>query len=115
MAIGIKARCKINANIGNSAVTSDIEDELAKLRAASVGADTVMDLSTGGNIDAIRDAIMRHARPGRHGADVPGLTQVKKVEDLTPTGPARHGRGAGGAGRRLHDPPRRHPPGLHRR
>ena len=55
MGIGIKATCKINANIGNSAVTSDIENELAKLRmAVGLGADTVMDLSTGGNIDAIR-------------------------------------------------------------
>src|SRR5438132_11444548 len=59
MGIGIKARCKINANIGNSAVTSDIDNELAKLRTAvGLGADTVMDLSTGGNIDAIRQAII---------------------------------------------------------
>ena len=59
MAIGIKARCKINANIGNSAVTSDIENELAKLKTAvDLGSDTVMDLSTGGNIDAIRQAIL---------------------------------------------------------
>src|SRR5262245_51487867 len=49
MGIGIASRCKINANIGNSAVTSDIENELVKLRlAVSLGADTVMDLSTGG-------------------------------------------------------------------
>jgi phosphomethylpyrimidine synthase len=59
MGIGVAARCKINANIGNSAVTSDIENELAKLRlAVQLGADTVMDLSTGGNIDAIRQAIL---------------------------------------------------------
>ena len=45
MAIGIKARCKINANIGNSAVTSNIENELDKLRlAVELGSDTVMDL-----------------------------------------------------------------------
>src|SRR5262245_62046947 len=57
MGIGIAAKCKINANIGNSAVTSDIEGELEKLHAAvHFGADTVMDLSTGGNIDAIRQA-----------------------------------------------------------
>jgi len=59
MAIGIAARCKINANIGNSAVTGDIEAELEKLRVAlKYGADTVMDLSTGKNIDAIRQAII---------------------------------------------------------
>src|SRR4051794_23544567 len=47
MAIGIKATCKINANIGNSAVTSDVDNELAKLKTAvGLGADTVMDLST---------------------------------------------------------------------
>lgn len=59
MGIGIKACCKINANIGNSAVTSDIDNELAKLKlAVDLGADTVMDLSTGGNIDSIRQAII---------------------------------------------------------
>jgi phosphomethylpyrimidine synthase len=59
MAIGIASACKINANIGNSAVTSDIQSELEKLHTAvHFGADTVMDLSTGGNIDAIRQAII---------------------------------------------------------
>jgi phosphomethylpyrimidine synthase len=59
MAIGIAARCKVNANIGNSAVTSDIDGELEKLHAAvHFGADTVMDLSTGKNIDGIREAII---------------------------------------------------------
>jgi phosphomethylpyrimidine synthase len=49
MAIGIASTCKINANIGNSAVSSDIEGELEKLRVCvHHGADTVMDLSTGG-------------------------------------------------------------------
>ncbi|MCA9230032.1 MAG: phosphomethylpyrimidine synthase ThiC, partial [Planctomycetales bacterium] len=58
MGIGIAARCKINANIGNSAVTSDQAGELEKLRTAiEFGADTVMDLSTGKNIDAIRKSI----------------------------------------------------------
>ncbi|MHB1037563.1 MAG: phosphomethylpyrimidine synthase ThiC [Pirellulales bacterium] len=57
--IGVAARTKINANIGNSAVTSDIAGELEKLRVAvEFGADTVMDLSTGPNIDAIRQAII---------------------------------------------------------
>ncbi len=59
MAIGIAAKCKINANIGNSAVTSDEAGELEKLHTAvHFGADTVMDLSTGKDIDAIRQAII---------------------------------------------------------
>src|SRR3954462_2966451 len=59
MGIGVAARCKINANIGNSAVTGKAEGELEKLHTAvHLGADTVMDLSTGGDIDAIRQAII---------------------------------------------------------
>ena len=59
MAIGIAAKCKINANIGNSAVTSNGEEELEKLHmAVHHGADTVMDLSTGKDIDAIRKTII---------------------------------------------------------
>jgi phosphomethylpyrimidine synthase len=59
MCIGIAAKCKVNANIGNSAVTSDIDGELEKLHTAvHFGADTVMDLSTGKNIDEIRKAII---------------------------------------------------------
>src|SRR5216117_1357679 len=85
MAIGQVARVKINANIGNSAVTSDIEGELDKLHhAVHFGADTVMDLSTGGNIDAIRQAII-DASPVPIGT-VPiyqAVTAVAKVEDLT--------------------------------
>lgn len=85
MGIGIKARCKINANIGNSAVTSDSDNEISKLKmAVSLGADTVMDLSTGGRIDAIREAIIA-ASPVPIGT-VPmyqAVQKVKKVEDLT--------------------------------
>ena len=59
MCIGIAAKCKVNANIGNSAVTSSLEGELEKLHTAvHFGADTVMDLSTGKDIDAIREAII---------------------------------------------------------
>ena len=59
MCIGVASLCKINANIGNSAVTGTAEDELDKLHTAvHLGADTVMDLSTGGNIDGIRQAII---------------------------------------------------------
>ncbi len=59
MGIGIAATCKINANIGNSAVTSDEDGELEKLHmAVHHGADTVMDLSTGKDIDRIRRSII---------------------------------------------------------
>src|SRR2546430_5738131 len=62
MAIGVASLCKINANIGNSAVTSEINKELKKLHTAvHYGADTVMDLSTGGDIHQIREAILRHS------------------------------------------------------
>jgi phosphomethylpyrimidine synthase len=57
--IGVAATCKINANIGNSAVTSHQTEELEKLHTAlRYGADTVMDLSTGEDIDRIRQAII---------------------------------------------------------
>src|SRR5262245_11862253 len=60
MGIGIAARCKINANIGNSAVRSNLDDEVEKLRlSVQYGADTVMDLSTGRNIPETREAILR--------------------------------------------------------
>ncbi|MCA9143541.1 MAG: phosphomethylpyrimidine synthase ThiC [Planctomycetales bacterium] len=59
MCIGVAATCKINANIGNSAVTSDANEELQKLHTSvHFGADTVMDLSTGKDIDSIRRAII---------------------------------------------------------
>src|SRR5215467_4458941 len=84
MAIGVGSLCKINANIGNSAVTSEINEELQKLHTAvHYGADTVMDLSTGGNIHEIREAILRHS-PVPIGT-VPiyeAIARVKRVEDL---------------------------------
>src|SRR5438874_9312547 len=86
MAIGVAAACKINANIGNSAVTSKIDDELEKLHTAvHLGADTVMDLSTGGNIDAIRQAII-DASPVSIGT-VPIyqiIQNIKDPADITP-------------------------------
>jgi phosphomethylpyrimidine synthase len=86
MAIGVAGRCKINANIGNSAVTSKIDEELDKLHTAvHLGADTVMDLSTGGDINAIRQAII-DASPVPIGT-VPVyqmMQNVKDVADITP-------------------------------
>src|SRR6476659_3853922 len=85
MCIGVASLCKINANIGNSAVTSDIAEELKKLHTSvHYGADTVMDLSTGGDIHDIREAILRHS-PVPIGT-VPiyeAISRVKRIEDLT--------------------------------
>jgi phosphomethylpyrimidine synthase len=84
MCIGVESLCKINSNIGNSAVTSNIDEELKKLHTSvHYGADTVMDLSTGGNIHEIREAILRHS-PVPIGT-VPiyeAIARVKRVEDL---------------------------------
>jgi phosphomethylpyrimidine synthase len=85
MAIGAVAKVKINANIGNSAVESNVDQELEKLHhAVHYGADTVMDLSTGGDIDRIREAII-DASPVPVGT-VPiyqAVSAVRAVEDLT--------------------------------
>jgi phosphomethylpyrimidine synthase len=62
MIIGRNFRCKVNANIGNSAVTSSIDEEVEKLRwALKWGADTVMDLSTGDDISETREWILRNS------------------------------------------------------
>ena len=86
MAIGVASLCKINANIGNSAVTSKIDEELEKLHTAvHLGADTVMDLSTGGDIYLIRRAII-DASPVPIGT-VPMyqiMQNVHDIADLTP-------------------------------
>src|SRR3954471_4297384 len=86
MAIGVASLCKINANIGNSAVTGTVDDELEKLpTAVHLGADTVMDLSTGGNIDGIRQAII-DASPVPIGT-VPiyqAVQNLKDPADITP-------------------------------
>src|SRR6476646_609471 len=86
MCIGVASLCKINANIGNSAVTGTVEDELEKLHTAvHLGSDTVMDLSTGGEIDAIRQAII-DASPVPIGT-VPIyqiIQNVKVPADITP-------------------------------
>src|SRR5271155_2590609 len=85
MCIGIAGTCKINANIGNSSTTSNIEEELEKLRyCIKYGADTVMDLSTGGDIPLIRQAIIDKS-PVPIGT-VPiyeALSRVRRVEDLS--------------------------------
>src|SRR5712692_7359330 len=86
MAIGIGAKCKINANIGNSQIASDVDGELVKLRAClKYGADTVMDLSTGGDIPHIRDVLLRHSTvPLGTVPTYEAIERVKRVEELTP-------------------------------
>lgn len=83
--IGMACRCKINANIGNSALSSDLGGELCKLSAAlEAGSDAVMDLSTGANIDTIRRGIIERC-PAPLGT-VPlyeAAEMVEKIEDLT--------------------------------
>ena len=86
MIIGRNFAVKINANIGNSAVSSSIEEEVSKLRWATLwGADTVMDLSTGKNIHETRQWILRNS-PVPIGT-VPIYQALEKVggaaEDLT--------------------------------
>ncbi len=83
--IGLAVRCKVNANIGNSAVASNIDQELEKIRICiRHGADTAMDLSTGGEIRRIREAILR-ASPLPIGT-VPiyeAVQRVRRIEELT--------------------------------
>ncbi|RLM89860.1 phosphomethylpyrimidine synthase ThiC [Halobellus sp. Atlit-38R] len=86
MVIGREFATKVNANIGNSEETSDVEGELEKLHTAvHFGADTVMDLSTGSNLDAIREANVEHS-PVPIGT-VPIYEAVKRADepaDITP-------------------------------
>src|SRR3974390_279916 len=85
MGIGVAFKCKINANIGHSATTSDIQEQLQQLHhGVHYGADTVMDLSTGGNIPEIRKAIIE-ASPVPVGT-VPvyeAISRVRRPEDLS--------------------------------
>ncbi|HUF69707.1 MAG TPA: phosphomethylpyrimidine synthase ThiC [Longimicrobiales bacterium] len=86
MIIGRNFKVKINANIGNSAVTSTIEEEVDKLRWATLwGADTVMDLSTGSDIHETRQWILRNSAVPI--GTVPIYQALEKVdgiaEDLT--------------------------------
>ena len=110
MIIGRNFLVKINANIGNSAVASSIDEEVDKLRwAIRWGADTVMDLSTGKNIHTTREWIIRNS-PVPIGT-VPIYQALEKVdgkaEDLTWEIFLRHADRAGRAGRRLLHHPRR--------
>jgi phosphomethylpyrimidine synthase len=81
MVIGREFGTKVNANIGASETTSDLEDELEKLHTAvHYGADTVMDLSTGGDLDRIREANVEYS-PVPVGT-VPIYDAVTRVDDV---------------------------------
>ena len=116
MIIGRNFLVKINANIGNSAVASSIEEEVEKMRwATKWGADTVMDLSTGKNIHATREWILRNS-PVPIGT-VPIYQALEKVggkaEELTWEIYPRHAHRTSRAGRGLFHHPRRRAAALH--
>jgi phosphomethylpyrimidine synthase len=85
MAIGLKARVKINSNIGNSPTSSSLDEEVQKLSVSEGwGADTVMDLSTGKRIDETREAIIAKATVPIGTVPIyQALERVKRIEDLT--------------------------------
>ena len=83
MCIGRASRTKINANMGASPVSSGTDEELEKLDwAVRWGADTVMDLSTGGDIDACREAFVRHSTVPIGTVPIYSMILGKRIEDL---------------------------------
>jgi phosphomethylpyrimidine synthase len=83
MAIGRASLTKVNANMGASPLASSTDEEVEKLRFAERwGADTVMDLSTGGDLDATRDAIVRAATVPIGTVPIYSMIIGKKIEDL---------------------------------
>lgn len=85
MAIGRASLTKVNANMGASPVSSSTEEEVEKLRwAEKWGADTVMDLSTGGDLNATRDAIVRASTVPIGTVPIYSMIIGRKIEDLTP-------------------------------
>ena len=83
MCIGRASLTKINANMGASPVSSGTDEEVEKLKwAERWGADTVMDLSTGGDLDACRDAIIRNSRVPIGTVPIYSMIIGRKIEDL---------------------------------
>ncbi|MEM6457067.1 MAG: phosphomethylpyrimidine synthase ThiC [Acidobacteriota bacterium] len=84
MAIGRASHTKINANLGASPVSSGTDEEVDKLRwATRWGADTVMDLSTGGDLDACREAILRDSTVPIGTVPIYSMIIGRRLEDLT--------------------------------
>ncbi|MCC7169739.1 MAG: phosphomethylpyrimidine synthase ThiC [Planctomycetes bacterium] len=85
MAIGRASRTKVNANLGASPIASSTDEEVEKMRwAVRWGADTVMDLSTGGDLDACRDAIVRASTVPVGTVPIYSMILGRRIEDLTP-------------------------------
>ena len=83
MCIGRASKTKVNANMGASPVSSSTDEEVEKLRwAERWGADTVMDLSTGGDLDATRSAICRASTVPIGTVPIYSMIIGKKLEDL---------------------------------
>ena len=83
MAIGRASKTKINANMGASPISSGTDEEVEKLKwAARWGADTVMDLSTGGDLDACREAIIRNSSVPIGTVPIYSMIIGKKLEEL---------------------------------
>ncbi|MBX3406636.1 MAG: phosphomethylpyrimidine synthase [Phycisphaeraceae bacterium] len=83
MCIGRASRTKVNANMGASPVSSGTDEEVEKLKwAEKWGADTVMDLSTGGDLDACREAIIRASTVPIGTVPIYSMIIGKKIEDL---------------------------------
>ncbi|HEY2406035.1 MAG TPA: phosphomethylpyrimidine synthase ThiC [Polyangiaceae bacterium] len=84
MCIGRASKTKINANMGASPVSSSTNEEVEKLKwAERWGADTVMDLSTGGNLDECRTAIIKNSRVPIGTVPIYSMIIGRKIEDLT--------------------------------
>ncbi len=84
MCIGRAGLTKVNANMGASPVSSGTDEEVEKLHwAERWGADTVMDLSTGGDLDATREAIIRHARVPIGTVPIYSMIIGRSIEELT--------------------------------
>ncbi len=84
MCIGRASHTKVNANMGVSPVSSGTDEELEKLRFAERwGADTVMDLSTGGDLDGCREAILRNATVPIGTVPIYSMILGRRLEDLT--------------------------------
>ena len=85
MCIGRAARTKVNANMGASPVSSGTAEEIEKLKwAERWSASTVMDLSTGGDLDACREAIVRNATVPIGTVPIYSMIIGRKLEDLSP-------------------------------
>lgn len=84
MCIGRASKTKVNANMGASPVSSSTDEEVDKLKwAERWGADTVMDLSTGGDLDATREAIIRNSTTPIGTVPIYSMIIGKKIEDLS--------------------------------